>query len=368
MTKDTTEEASAKKDAAKRQKEVEAEAKKDATKKEAEAAAKIEKKRLAAEKVRAEAESGKKSGVLARVVSFFSISKFKSDQTEVRAETKNAAALDASSATRTRQPSSATTELRSDYESYPAVRGLTHTYPETRAYVKELLRDGAISQHKGFSDEVNKYADRYPTHDHYLRSRATGCDKTFDIDHTFECQLIADCFLRTTALHPMLVNIDYKKSRTQQLEGRNARLFVGSSFIDTVYDIQNGTKRFEVLVADSRERTFNLTLMDPQLNRYKGHAVTTFINGQYSRSGERGGKVDFAKYYKLEEPFNEFAFDAAGKLAKETENLLYKVTEKYIKHLENSSRGGAEQKDHDKRINGLIESITQLVIVKMLDR
>ena len=313
--KDTKEEATAKKDAAKRQKEIEEEAKKDATKRGVEAAAKKEAK-------------------------------------EMKAAERNA-------------------------KSYPAVRGLTHTYPETRAYVKDLLRDGAISQHKGFSDEVNKYADRYPTHDHYLRSRATGCDKKLDIDHTFECQLIADCFLRTKALHPMLVNIDYKKSRTQQLEGRNARLFVGSSFIDTVYDIHNGTKRFGVhngtkrfgvLLANSRERTFNLTLMDQKLNIYKGQAVTTFIDGQYSRSGEGGDKVDFAKYYKREVPFNESALDAAGKLAKETERILYHVTKKYIKHLKNSSRGGAEQKDHDKRINGLIESITQLVIVKMLHR
>lgn len=36
--------------------------------------------------------------------------------------------------------------------------------------------------------------------------------------------------------------------------------------------------------------------------------------------------------------------------AKETETLLYKVTEKYTRHLKNSSRGGAEQKDHDERV------------------
>jgi hypothetical protein len=92
-----------------------------------------------------------------------------------------------------------------------------------------------------------------------------------------------------------------------------------------VYDIHNGH--------DDVARTFNLHLMDRNLNIKKGAAVTDFLTRQYeTKSGEKGGEIRFQNYFKNATVVTEGLIDS-DELVGKMERLLRDVEDPYRNYL-----------------------------------
>lgn len=228
---------------------------------------------------------------------------------------------------------------------YSKIHGLDD-FDSVRKKVAVLLRDGNISNRKNLVSS-NDFSE--PTHDYLLRKRVLS--KPLEVDHTLECQVISHCIMQTKEIHNILKEIDLSLSRTKQS-------FVVQGLLTPVYDIHNGF--------DHVARTFNLHLMDENLNQKKGAAVKEFLIGQYKTlSSEKGGEINFQKYFKDASVVKEGLIDS-DELVGKMERLLRDVEDPYRNYLTTvrsvlSSKGIAE-----KRFEALSESVNQ-VYDKMFD-
>ena len=218
-----------------------------------------------------------------------------------------------------------------------------------RSATSRFLRDYSLSTRR---ETISINDGLIVTHDYFLRDRTPKLSNVLEVDHTLECQLISHCMMQTKILFPLLKAINLSETRTGQGEAVKA-------FLKPIYDIHNGTNRSTV-------GTFNLHLFEKRLNILKGCATTDFIHRQYSaKSGEKGGPVDFEKYYKGSYVVKEGLMDA-DVLAGKMETLILNVEEKYKNHLMDSNNSVATKKEHDKRMLALTETMNQ-VIDKMIE-
>ena len=98
--------------------------------------------------------------------------------------------------------------------------------------------------------------------------------------------------MQTKLLHPLLKTVDLTKLTLGLRKDSYSQQDAVREFLRPIYDIHNGAKK-------SNTGTFNLHLLESNLNLYKGKATTDFIHRQYStKSGEKGGPIDFEKHYK----------------------------------------------------------------------
>jgi hypothetical protein len=215
-------------------------------------------------------------------------------------------------------------------------------FDSVRKKVAELLRDGNISQRR---ELVSSNDCSEPTHDYLLRRKVLSHSATVQVDHTLECQVISHCIIQTKEVHNILKEINLNSSRTEQS-------YVVKGLLTPVYDIHNGH--------DDMARTFNLHLMDANLNIKKGAAVKDFLSRQYiTKPGEKGGEIRFQNYFKDATVVKEGLIDS-DELVGKMEKLLRDVEDPYRNYLTTvrsvlSSKGVAE-----KRFEALSESVNQV--------
>ena len=206
-----------------------------------------------------------------------------------------------------------------------------------------LLRDDNVSKRKV---TIAKNDNSLVSHDYFLRERTPKSAAALEVDHTLECQLISHCIMQTKELHPLLKQINILNKKKDQTE-------VVKAFLNPIYDIHNGANQ-------SFAGTFNLHLLEKSVNALKGTATTDFIRRQYSTlPGEKGGPVNFEKYYKQASEVVQGRNDA-DMLAGKIEKLVQSIEGKYNDNLLNLSNKLASKKDHDKRMLALTETINQV--------
>ena len=241
------------------------------------------------------------------------------------------------------------------YEHLTGRKNDTHA---VRMHVSSLMRDGSLSRKR---DIVAENDGLIVTHDYFLRERTPELSNVLEVDHALECQFISHCMMQTEVLHPLLKTVDLTKltlglrkdSYSQQDEAVR-------EFLRPIYDIHNGAKK-------SNTGTFNLHLLESNLNLYKGKATKDFIDRQYStKSGEKGGPIDFEEYYKSSNVVKDGLIDA-DELAGMTERLILNVEHQYVQHLLNTVPILANKTVNYKRIEALTVTIKQ-VIDKMIER
>ena len=228
-----------------------------------------------------------------------------------------------------------------EHSFFYEVRGLK--LDSVRSATICLLRDDNVSKRK---ETIAKNDNSLVSHDYFLRERTPKSLAALEVDHTLECQLISHCIMQTKELHPLLKQINILNKKKDQTE-------VVKAFLNPIYDIQNGANQ-------SPAGTFNLHLLEKSVNVLKGSATTDFIRRQYSEhSGEKGGPVNFEKYFKQASGVVQGRNDAdmlAGNIEKLVQNIEYKYTDNLL-HLSNNL---ATKKDHDKRMLALTETINQV--------
>jgi hypothetical protein len=221
-------------------------------------------------------------------------------------------------------------------------------FDSVRKKIAELLRDGNIS---GRRELVYSNDHSEPTHDYLLRKRVLSSNKPPDVDHTLECQVISHCIMQTKEVHSILKEINLNLSRTKQS-------YVVQGLLTPVYDIHNGH--------DAVASTFNLHLMDANLNQKKGAAVTEFLSRQYETlSSEKGGEINFQKYFKDATVVKEGLIDS-DELVGKMEKLLRDVEDPYRNYLTTVRSVLSSKRIAEKRFEALSESVNQ-VYDKMFD-
>ena len=230
------------------------------------------------------------------------------------------------------------------------LRGRKSETAAVRMHVSTLLRDGSVSTRK---EIVAENDGMIVTHDYFLRDRTPTQSSVLDVDHTLECQFIGHCMMQTKLLQTLLRDTNLgSKAMKGQTEGVQA-------FFQPIFNIHN-------CVTKSKVGTFNLHLSDSNLNIYKGKATQDFIRRQYStKSGEKGGPIDFEKYYELSNVVKDGLIDA-DELAGKMERLILNVEDSYVHYLKNTETILAGKKVHKERMEDLTETIKQ-VIDKMIE-
>ena len=240
-------------------------------------------------------------------------------------------------------------EERKFFRKIYGLTGGDHKFNEVRACVNDMVRDHNISTRR---DDVAKQDGTVNTHDYFLRDRTPKLTSSVEVDHTFECQLIAHCIMQTDELHPIIKQLNINITKTVQLE-------IVRGLLNPIYNIHNCTQSADC-------GTFNLHLLEKTVNIKKGAAVADFLNRQYStRPGEMGGPVNFDHYYK-----NANAVVAhlitSEELAGRMESLLLDVEDPYKNYLLNSQNKIAIPHVHEARMEALVETINQ-VYDKMIE-
>jgi len=215
----------------------------------------------------------------------------------------------------------------------------------TRQKVLQLVRDGNLSKK---AEDVRRENNGY--HDYYLRSR--GTERSVQVDHTLECQLLAFSIVNTESCHDVLNNVDVneKTPRTGQPQ-------VVQNFINPVFEIHNDFQ--------------NLKLLDTQLNIKKGQAVKQWVKDAYKseydesfgrilkRAFEKGGEVT----RWLEEPLHnlEKPLNLSGLVAN-LEHELAKLESPYVEALQNAPSTKTKLAGSDlRRAEGRFQSLAEHV-------
>jgi hypothetical protein len=161
---------------------------------------------------------------------------------------------------------------------------------QLRTSLDECLRDRAARK-KTLLQLQSKYGESC----YYLRhteARATALAsddaylKQAQVDHTFECQLIAHAVVQCPDYREILRQFDFTtKNNLITQQG-----FVVQGALRPVYDIQNNTQETEL---------FNLKLLSPALNITKRFAYTNFLKYVYDvRQGDYNIRDDMERLLK----------------------------------------------------------------------
>jgi len=215
----------------------------------------------------------------------------------------------------------------------------------TRQKVLQLVRDRNLSKK---AEDVRRENNGY--HDYYLRSR--GTERSVQVDHTLECQLLAFSIVNTESCHDVLNNIDVteKTPRTGQPQ-------VVQNLINPVFEIHNDFR--------------NLKRLDTQLNIKKGQAVKQWVKDAYKseydesfgrileRAFEKGGEVT----RWLEEPLHDLEkpLTLSGLVAN-LEHELAELENPYVEALQNAPSTKTKLAGSDlRRAEGRFQSLAEHV-------
>ena len=215
----------------------------------------------------------------------------------------------------------------------------------TRQKVLQLVRDRNLSKK---AEDVRRENNGY--HDYYLRSR--GTERSVQVDHTLECQLLAFSIVNTESCHDVLNNVDVneKTPRTGQPQ-------VVQNLINPVFEIHNDFR--------------NLKRLDTQLNIKKGQAVKQWVKDAYKseydesfgrileRAFEKGGEVT----RWLEEPLHDLEkpLTLSGLVAN-LEHELAELENPYVEALQNAPSTKTKLAGSDlRRAEGRFQSLAEHV-------
>ena len=143
-----------------------------------------------------------------------------------------------------------------------------------------LVRDDAIARRR---EEVIQC---HATHSYYLRPRKPPpVDHVDEVDHTFECQMLAHAIFQTPEYHPILKQLDINTSS----HSLKRQPFVVQGALETLKNIQN-------CVDDPT--LFNLRMLNKSLNITKGAVIKRWLNDRVVSNGSHLQKADLQEAYR----------------------------------------------------------------------
>jgi hypothetical protein len=213
-------------------------------------------------------------------------------------------------------------------------------WTNVRQHLLKLVRDSNLNTKFKSREGVDVELNDGLKHDYYLRSRATSRaaellansrqNWTIEVDHTFECQLLAFSMLNAkscTKTGGVLRNVDLTATRTHQPT-------VVRQFLDPIFAVHN-----DLTALESGNACLNLRLLDKQLNVMKGQVVRGWIKDAYANH-----EVDsFGRL--LEHAFNKseavlYDKEDLGLLVSKFERELHNLEENYATALEGALIAG----------------------------
>ena len=189
--------------------------------------------------------------------------------------------------------------------------------------IGHLVRDDAISKRK---EEV---VQCHKAHSYYLRPRKPPSgDHVDEVDHTFECQMLAHAIFQTPTYHPVLTQMDISTTS----HNLKKQPFVVQGALEPLKSIQN-------CVDDPT--LFNLRMMNKSLNITKGAVIKRWLDDRVKHSGAHLQEADLRNaYHKSASVQNGIIdIDEADRLARVLAKDLVIAEEAYVDRL-----GQAEEK------------------------
>ena len=214
-----------------------------------------------------------------------------------------------------------------------------------------LVRDYNISKRR---DEVIKCLG---IHSYYLRPRRTTSDDHPDeVDHTFECQMLAHAIFQTSDYHPILKQLDINTSST--------------SFKKQPSVVEGALKKLKNIQNCVDDPTlFNLKMLNKSLNITKGSVIKQWLNDRLTPTGSHLKKADLRVAYLNSSSVQDGIIDRdeAYELAAILANNLVCVEGIYIERLgkaaelvDGSSATITDKSPQKKRLVGLQDTISGL--------
>jgi hypothetical protein len=182
-----------------------------------------------------------------------------------------------------------------------------------RNQLKSVIRDANISKYM-----KNVESKQSAGHDYYLRARPPS--GKLEVDHTFECQLLAASIINVETCHPILAQMDLSASRTNQP-------IVVRNFISPIFEVHN-----------DHDSCINLKLVDKIFNIQKGHAVTNWLKEMKKSGGGASNEQSIGR--ALEDMFSknkETSKDYYDGLVGKYEQELVNVQDPYCRALKEAS-------------------------------
>ena len=214
-----------------------------------------------------------------------------------------------------------------------------------------LVRDDAISKRR---DEVIKC---HGTHSYYLRPRRTTLnDHPDEVDHTFECQMLAHAIFQTLDYHSILTQLDINTCS----HSMKSQAFVVQGALEKLKHIQN-------CVGDPT--LFNLKMLHKSLNITKGSVIKHWLNDRLASQGSHLKKTDLRDAYRKSASVRDGIIDRdeADELAAILAKDLILVEGIYIERLgkaaelaDDSSATITDKRAQKKRLVGLQDTISGL--------